>query len=50
MSAMTLMFWISTLEARKMAVLSYAVEESAKELRVMVHRDDLYIRVHSVRM
>ena len=49
MSAMTLMFWISTLETRKMAVLSYAVEESAMELNVMVHRDKIIIMVQSVK-
>ena len=47
MSNMTLMFWISTLEARRMAVLSYAVEESAMELNVMVHRDKIIIMVQS---
>jgi hypothetical protein len=41
------MFWISTLEARRMAVLSYAVEESAEELNVMVNRDKIIIMVQS---
>jgi hypothetical protein len=40
------MFWIRTLEAREMAVLSYAVEESAEELKVMVNRDKIIIKVH----
>ncbi|CAB3983413.1 Hypothetical predicted protein, partial [Paramuricea clavata] len=48
MSNMTLMFWINTLKAWKMAVLSYAVEESAFELRVFVAKDKIIlVRIQS---
>jgi hypothetical protein len=37
------MFWINTSTAGKMAVLSYAVEESARELRVFVQGDKIML-------
>ena len=43
MSNMTLMFWINTLKGEKMAVLSYAVEKSAKELSVFVQGDKIML-------
>ena len=45
MSKMTLMFWINTLNADKMTVLSYAVNESAKEFELMVEREKITLIV-----
>ena len=44
----SIVFWINTLETREMAVLSYAVEGSAGELRVLVKRDKLIIQLRSL--
>lgn len=48
MTQMTLVFWINTVEAAKMAVLSYAVEETAGELGVMVEKDSIIFEVQSL--
>ena len=45
MSNMTLMFWINTLNADKMTVLSYAVNENAKEFELMVEREMITLYV-----
>ena len=45
---MTIMFWINTLEAREMTVLSYAVQESAGELRLSVKRDSIIFQLKAL--
>ena len=49
MNSMTILFWINTYEARKMTVLSYAVEGSAGELRLSVKRDEIIIQSKSLK-
>ena len=46
--SMTIMFWINTLEAREMTVLSYAVQGSAGELRLSVKRDNIIIQLKAL--
>lgn len=48
MSNMTLMFWINTLQAERMTVLSYAVQESVEELRIFLERDKIMLMIHSL--
>jgi hypothetical protein len=47
MSTVTLMFWMNTLQAGTMFVVSYAVEKRAAELRVSVGRSKLILRIQS---
>ena len=42
---MTVMFWINTVNADKMTVLSYAVNDSAKEFKLMVEREKITLNV-----
>ena len=48
MYEVSIVFWINTLETLEMAVLSYAVEGSAGELRLLVKRDKLIIQLRSL--
>ena len=48
MNSVTILFWINTLESLEMAVLSYAVEENAGELRLSVKRDKIIIQLQSL--
>ncbi|XP_028408358.1 uncharacterized protein LOC114530936 [Dendronephthya gigantea] len=47
MSNITLLFWINTLDAEEMTVLSYAVDENDKEFTLAVMREKIILRVQS---
>ena len=47
MSDIMLVFWINTLDAAEMTVLSYAVEESDQEFTLAVMREKIIFRVQS---
>lgn len=47
MPQMTLIFWINTLKAGKMTVISYGVSKNAYEFSLTVETEKMSLQVHS---